>query len=253
MNSDLISGTALLASVLGVAATVTAYHKLSRMSQTILKESREHADNVVSQVEGLMALYARSAGLPSFPRSRGWAASPDMLHGLINQVQVRKPHLALECSSGLSTLVLANEMRRMGRGKVISLEHEAFYAEATRAMLRAHGLQDWAEVLHAPLCPVKVNDWAGSWYDTSVLPADLKADLLVVDGPPSTTSPLARYPALPMLLSRLSPGALVLADDSDRPDETAMVKRWTRDVPGSKPVSLPRCEKGCAALELPAA
>lgn len=253
MNPEVISGIGLIASVAGIAATATAYMKLSRMSQTLLKESREHADNVVRQVEGLMALYARSAGLPSFPRSRGWAASPDMLHGLVNQVQIRQPKLALECSSGLSTLVLANEMRRMGRGKVFSLEHEAYYADATRLMLSAHGLQDWAEVLYAPLCPVKVNDWVGSWYDTSMLPADLKADLLVVDGPPSATNPLARYPALPMLLSRLSPGALVLADDSDRPDETAMLAHWAREVPGIKAVSLPRCEKGCVALELPAA
>lgn len=252
MAIELIPAVGAVASVLALVAVYVAYQKLSGMVQTQLKESRQNADNAVAQIEGLMALYARAGGLPSFPRSRNWAASPDMLHGLVNLVQVRRPQIVIECSSGLSTLVLANEMRRMGRGKVISLEHEGYYADATRAMLKAHGLEDWAQVLHAPLREVKINDWTGSWYDTSVLPDGERAQLLVVDGPPSTTSPLARYPALPMLVSRLAPGAVVVADDADRTDERTMVERWIRDQPGLKRLAMPSCEKGCVALELPA-
>lgn len=241
----------LFASTAAVAGVVVSYQKLSEMIQRQLKESREHADNTIAQIEGLMALYARAAGLPALPRSRGWAASPDMLHGLVSLVQARRPQLVLECSSGLSTVVLANEMRRMGQGRVLSLEHEAFYADATRSLLAAHGLQDWAQVFHAPLKETRINDWSGSWYDTSVLPDGGPAQMLVVDGPPSTTAALARYPALPMLRQRLAPGALVVADDADRPDEREMVVRWKRDVPGLKDVMVPRCEKGCAVVELP--
>lgn len=252
MAIDTLSFIAATFSFLTLGAVAIAYHKLSGMAQSIRSESRAYADNTIAQVEGLMALYARVAGLPTLPRSRGWAASPDMLHNLVQLVQAHQPRVALECSSGLSTVVLANEMRRMGRGRVISLEHDSHYAEATRALLRAHQLQDWAEVVHAPLVEQSVNGWTGRWYDLTALPAMESVHLLVVDGPPSTTAPLARYPALPLLARHLAAEAIVLADDADRPDERAMVARWMHDVPGLERLQQPPCEKGCSTLVWPA-
>ena len=59
-----------------------------------------------------------------------------------------------------------------------------------------------------------------------------RIDLLVVDGPPGLLRPQARYPALPVLRERLSPGASILLDDTHRADEREIVRRWLDEVEG---------------------
>ena len=51
--------------------------------------------------------------------------------------------------------------------------------------------------------------------------------LVIVDGPPATTGPQARYPAIEWLLTALPDcSAEVILDDYARPDEKAIVQRW---------------------------
>ena len=44
-------------------------------------------------------------------------------------------------------------------------------------------------------------------------------DLLIIDGPPVKTNQLARYPALPLLFSKLSKECIIILDDAARPSE----------------------------------
>ena len=81
-----------------------------------------------------------------------------------------------------------------------------------------------------PLEPVELSNESFLWYSLASLPV-LEIDLLVVDGPPGTLHPLARYPAGPKLLPRLASGALVFVDDAIRADETEMVRRWMMEFP----------------------
>ena len=46
------------------------------------------------------------------------------------------------------------------------------------------------------------------------------------------TGPIARYPAVPVLLDRLSSTAAVVLDDMVRQDEQEVVRRWTSTVTG---------------------
>src|SRR5690606_18547556 len=87
--------------------------------------------------------------------------------------------------------------------------------------IRRHGLGATVEVRHAPL--------VARWYEASVF-ADIDTiDLLIVDGPPATTGQLARYPALPLLAERLSPGAVVVLDDAERDAEAEIARRWCEE------------------------
>ena len=240
----------LLVALATLAAVVLSYHKLSGMIQQARRESVEQSDNLFTQMEALVGLYAELQLDHALPRSRGWAASPDLLQVVVGLLNERRPSLLLECSSGLSTLVLAAHCRRRGRGRVLSLEHDPLYAEKTRAMLRVHGLEPWAEVIDAPLVPLQIAGWTGSWYDLKALPTSIRADMLLVDGPPSSVSSLARYPALPMLVNRLAESAVVVLDDVIRADEIEMVARWHREFKHARAMQVPRCEKGCAVLTL---
>ena len=52
-------------------------------------------------------------------------------------------------------------------------------------------------------------------------------DALIVDGPPGGTDRrLSRYPALPFFIEVLSPSALIILDDLERPGEREVLNRW---------------------------
>ncbi|HAT32728.1 MAG TPA: class I SAM-dependent methyltransferase [Janthinobacterium sp.] len=199
------------------------------------------------QLEALHSLYVDLALEKSLPGTRGWAGSPDFLMELANHARAHVPARVVECGSGTSTLVLARCMQLNGAGKVYSLEHDAHFAEQTREQLRRHGLSDWAEVLHAPLQQHALGGAVWSWYASGVLPAELRFDMLVIDGPPMATGELARYPAGPLLFHRLDGGASVFMDDAGRPDEQAILHRWKNEFPAFEQSSR-YCEKGCAVL-----
>jgi len=203
-----------------------------------------------SQVEALAWLRDELDLRSPLPPLRGAAASPDLLLELLRIIDRNTPGLILELGSGASTVVMAARCKSLGSGQVVALEHDASYAEATRQELRGQGLADSATVVDAPLVDVAAGDETRSWYSLGPdIPS--RIELLFVDGPPATVAPLARYPALPLLRGRLAPGAVVLVDDGDRPDERRMVQRWKAEVDGLEVRYLPFA-KGAWVLTMPA-
>jgi predicted O-methyltransferase YrrM len=183
------------------------------------------------------------------PPLRGWVASPDVLLTLVRHVRRAGPGVIVECGSGASTLVLAQAVRLNGRGHVYSIDHDPDFARRTREMLEEHGLSEWADVTHAPLRQVDIGGMRWEWYDPHSLPVTPPIDLLFIDGPPSDTpKPLARYPAGPMLFQRLAPGGSVFADDTKRPGETEILRRWAREFPHLAQHEH-FCEKGCHEIK----
>lgn len=209
------------------------------------RATRFESEHLFSQIQCLGLLEKTLDMHQKLPLMRGWAGSPDFMLHLARQTLSQRPKVVAECSSGVSTLVLARCMQMNGEGHVYSLEHETEFAEKTRILLNEHGLGAWATVVDAPLV---VGAEGTPWYDVTAIPAAMKEiELLVVDGPPQTVGPLARYPALPRLLHRMAPAFSVFADDAARPDEREMVVRWQRDIPGLKLTEL-RAEKGLTML-----
>ncbi len=58
-----------------------------------------------------------------------------------------------------------------------------------------------------------------------------KIDLLVIDGPPSSTNPDARFPALEHLVPLLSPKATVILDDVYRDEERKLADAIAKALP----------------------
>ena len=184
-----------------------------------------------SQLEALAWLRDELELQRPLPPTRGAATAPDALLELVRIIDRTEPAHILELGCGVSTIVMAARLKSAGKGSVVALEHEARYAEATRAELRAQGLEDVATVVDAPLTDVRIGDADWRWYTLDAGVPE-RVDVLFVDGPPAGTGPLARYPAVPLLLDRLAPGATVLVDDGDRPDEQEMVRRWESEIEG---------------------
>lgn len=250
MNNTMILLAMIVAcSLLISVALILAYQRLSRTLSTIKSQITKEHRNSYLQLESFIAIQYE-LGLPrALPRTRGWAASPDFLRVIMEQARKTRPTRVIECSSGISTVILARCMQLNGDGgHVFSLEHDAQYAAQTRSMLASQGLSDFATVIDAPLRPYKLPNWSGLWYDTAKLPADQIFDLLVVDGPPVATNDEARYPALPLLSSMMGAEAHLFLDDANRDQERAALRRWSEEFPDWQTAWTPKCEKGCASL-----
>ena len=255
MSEILLSACVMLLFVL-LAMGGATFHKVRRVHlQTFDLLARGEAverevNSLFQQFHALMALERRLQLPGPLPPMRGWAGSPDFLLALADELLSQRPRNLLECSSGVSTLVAARCMQLNDYGHVFSLEHDAEYAAKTRALLLHHGLEDWATVIDAPL---RIHETETPWYSLESVPANMPPiDVLVVDGPPYSVARLARYPALPRLLSRLAPGCSVFLDDADRDAEREIVDRWMRETPHMQLTRLP-CEKGLAVLRRSAA
>lgn len=188
----------------------------------LLRRDLQRDASALHQLNGLIP----AAG--PVPAPGGWAATPDTLLALVARVlDADSVETVVECGSGTSTVWLALALRKRGSGRLVSLENDPEYARATRQALETFGLLDWVDVRDAPLEPIEMDDGSqGLWYDPTALEGVQGVSLLFVDGPPAHFGPRIRSSALPQLASRLAPGAWVVLDDVDRPEEQEIAAAW---------------------------
>lgn len=218
--------------------------ELETIRETLLKEQKERFDKVTGdliivqnrlyqQLESLSWLQRRLSIKGSLPPLRGWAMSPDILLRLHTHIMQAQPKCVVELGCGASTVVIADALRQIGNGHLISLEHLQEYAASTLSMLDDEGLLPWVTIRVGPLetwrgehFDIAKEDASLYWYSPEIIENIGKIDLLVVDGPPAATCQYARYPAMPALQNLLSSGAEVWIDDTVRQEEQDICKKW---------------------------
>ncbi|MFL1441808.1 glycosyltransferase [Nocardiopsis protaetiae] len=149
----------------------------------------------------------------------GWALDAPGAGHLQHVLEDREPRLIVEAGSGASTVLLAEYARATG-ARVVSLEHQERYRDATAQLLADRGLTGHVDLRLVPL----ISTPAGPWYDTE-LPDGI--DLVLVDGPPEGAG--GRAAALGAVLPHLADDAELLLDDASRPGERAALARWERE------------------------
>ena len=242
-----VASILVLALSLYVVRSIRALHKkINRNADRITKELTAQTGRIKTElahvyhqfeaVEQLLPLLKLSAPLPP---SRGWAASPDFLLTLAHVTRKVKPRLTVELGSGISTLVLA----KSGAKKIVSLDHSVEFGTQTKEMLSSHGVRGVDIRIH------ELETYPGGykWYAKSTYKGLSKIDLLVIDGPPSSTNPDARYPAFEHLISLLSPKATVILDDVYRDEERKLADAITQALPNHVLTILSH-EKGTAVI-----
>lgn len=220
-----------------LAALEARYQTLSAEMQDQLARStskggeiyrllRAETSALYSQVEGLLHVLDALDLIGTLPPLGGWAIRADLAAHILRLYQYEHPQQVVEAGSGVSTVILAAMAEKYGEGHVTALEHDPRYAERTRTALQRLQLTKWATVVAAPLMSTELNGEQYLWYDLTNAPIPSSIDLLLIDGPPGTTGPMARYPAVPLLHDRLSEQSVVLLDDARRHDEQECVKLW---------------------------
>ncbi|MEZ5093358.1 class I SAM-dependent methyltransferase [Nocardioides sp.] len=194
---------------------------------------RRHLDQLPSDTAYLQRLVAKTADPEApLPALGGWAATARSILALVDEIErAPGPVTVLDCGSGSSTVLEALLLKHRGAGgHVYALDADPGFAEETRGYLRAHGVEQFGAVVDAPLVDVTLPDGSTApWYDLSGLPDIGEIDILFVDGPIGTIADEARFPAFPLLADRLADGALVVLDDTNRPAEKRIVRRWLEE------------------------
>ena len=189
-----------------------------------------------TQVQAIHSIYSFITPRYPLPSMSRWTAYPDLAKTIVRECMMNKPSLVVELGSGISTLITAYALEQHGEvgAQVISLDHNEEYTQKTKNLLKSHKLESNAQVIYSPLEPRQIDDKIYNWYSLEGLTTKINIDLLIVDGPPVKTNQLARYPALPSLLSRLSKDCVIILDDAARQSEQQTVSLWMHEFPGFK-------------------
>lgn len=169
------------------------------------------------QIPTRETLAALSAGWAN----EGYSANLDYLEEVSLRAAAAQGHI-LECGTGLTTILLGLLAGRQNN-RVWSLEHSPEWSDLIRAVLKRHDIPG-VQVLSHPL-----RQYGGfCWYDPSHSELPDAFTFVVCDGPPGDT-PGGRYGLLPVLGDRIPEGTIILLDDANRPDETAVLHRWEKE------------------------
>lgn len=145
----------------------------------------------------------------------------EAVHFLIVSGQ-RKRVLEIGTSNGYSTLWLAAALKAIGGEPVISIDHAEFKLERAHNNLQRLGLDGWARLVAGDATEV-VAKLAGP-FDAVFFDADR----------------ISAPAQLALLLPKLSPGALLMADNAlSHPDEIAGYLAAVRALPGVIEFTLP--------------
>jgi len=182
------------------------------------------------------------------PITPDWSAAADFLELIKDHCLKAKPKTIVECSSGATTVVLAKCCEINKQGKVFSLENGEEYANNTQKNINEFALDNYSEVIHAPLETVAINNKSYQWYESKNLP-DKKIDMMVIDGPPGFVQRHSRLPALPLLFDQMADQSIVFLDDAARDDEKEIVDLWL-GVHSGVSHEFVETERGCSILRL---
>ena len=241
-------GVFAIAVVLPAALAVVLFGQLTFTKRQIADSRRSNAE-LVRQNQALHAIHKLlplNAPLPAM--AIDWAIDPVFAETIVSTVLRHNPKVVVELGSGTSTVVTAYALQRVGTGKVISIDDNEQFCGVTRDNIEQHRLTEFAEIHYAPLVATEIDGASYHWYDHSKLNVPSDIGLVIIDGPPGRTGRHARYPALPVLWSKLGEKVIVLLDDANRADEKEIVDRWLRQYPSLR-CRYVNTRKGVAIIE----
>lgn len=190
---EALAGLAAIIGVLvdlAVALGLTAAAIIAFLSTAIYRLERE-VRNAADRGALHSVIDGANAGLIT------WAVEAAM--GQLIAQEVDGEQTIVECGSGVTTLIIADQLRARAAGRLYSLEHDPAFTQTTEAHLDAARLAGWVGVITAPLAKQTFSGRRGQW------------------------------PAIEALHERLTPAAVVLVDDGRRraraPDSVSLVGR----------------------------
>ncbi len=212
--------------------------------KTLERMQTHGLNNAVKQIESLIRLQNYLGADVLLPDVHHWAISPDFGVLLVHLLDQNRYDAVVEFGSGTSTLVLAKALERVAQhsgrpsAPLLSFDHMEQFQRQSQKYLERAALTGNARVVWAPLQAWRSGETPyysceeALWQLRGELCQDAPRVLVVVDGPPGRTGPLARHPALPKVLQGLGDACCFhfLMDDYDRQDERDIVSSWEQGL-----------------------
>jgi hypothetical protein len=156
----------------------------------------------------------------------GWSLGEQAFAEVVRRFRAADARSVIEFGSGTSTVRLAEALPD---ARIVSVEHDRAYHARTADLVRARGVGDRVELLHAPL---GYWQFEGRWFFSYLLELPRRRyDAVLIDGPPGYLI-TGRQACLHRCWHLLSPGALVVLDDYEEPRERRAATRWRAIYPG---------------------
>ena len=149
--------------------------QLRRSVEDMRKEQGRLEANLQAEFQLRDMLSASESSKPKAaitPLNPRWQLSSQAMHEVVRHVLLEEPKVVVECGSGGSTMWIGRALRRVGEGRLISLENSADWVVTVTGLLQREGLSV-VEVRHAPLEPIQVAGHEQLWYSASAL-ADME-------------------------------------------------------------------------------
>ena len=182
------------------------------------------------------------------PVTPEWSAAADFLFLIKDHCLSKRPKTIVECSSGLTSLVLSRCCQVNNKGHVYSLENAEEFQQQTLKQLKQFDLLNFADVFHAPLIKHTIMQHDYDWYNPQAV-RGLEIDMLVIDGPPGFIQKYSRLPALPVLFDQFTDGACIFLDDAARDEEKEIVEIWLKEYTDLCHEYI-ETERGCSVLKI---
>jgi hypothetical protein len=144
--------------VIGLAACTA-------LTATGLYQLHSHVERRVADA---MAMPILASMLPGHLPHSMFSLMPDAIIRVLNEIRFGKVQTVVECGAGLSTLYIAQLMKRTS-GHDYVLEHDLEWAQVIDDLLEEHGLSGWATVIRAPLERLVLEDKEFTWYSRSAV------------------------------------------------------------------------------------
>lgn len=221
-------------------------------------------NNSVKQLESYIGVQSFLESGEVSMEYHGWPISSDIALFLLGKIQSENYDLIIEFGSGTSTKLFAQAVKQNSSLKdinqqqkrlsynteilecsidipqrVLTFEHNKKYYEKTLKSLCFSGLETSVNLVHAPLVNFTCDEESYLYYDcdkalqqvANIYEGRTAKILVLIDGPPGATGPLARLPAVTKLLNNLGSHQLDLVlDDYNREEEKEIAERWKKTI-----------------------
>ncbi|GLX81298.1 coiled-coil domain-containing protein [Thalassotalea eurytherma] len=269
-------------------------NELAEMKRNLDWSLEQGFNNSVKQVESFIGVQSYLETGKLAMEYHGWPISSDIALFLLGKIENNNYDLIIEFGSGTSTKLFAqalakksssesvisieNKTEQMGKyvddltyvsnfanelpQRVLTFEHNKKYHEKTLLSLKQANLDGVVNLVHAPLVNFVCDEKPYLYYDCDNALAQI-ADifrnrvakvLVLIDGPPGATGPLARLPAVTKLLNHLGSHQLDLVlDDYNRQEEKNIAVHWKKTIESrfiTYMEELVPCEKGAWFCQL---
>lgn len=162
-----------------------------------------------------------------------WPIEEEFARYFVYRVATRRPKTIVELGSGMSTLLAAKTLDKLGVDYLItSIDSDADFLEQTKSLLIAENVYDKEKIklVFSPLRNIEFDAGKYLWYTPGdfVFSFDM-VDFLFVDGPVGGLCKNARYPAMNIMRPYLKKGSLVVMHDAKRADEKEIAQLWREE------------------------